>query len=143
MNRQESEETMKKLIGILCLMTILFVFCQKPSSNIQGAWKLVYQKITTPDTCIVNTFKRPQIKIFSKSYFAFGYQDSTGAVAGGGKYTHDGKKHVESILYFPDPNYINKRITFILEIKNDTLCQSGILDSTTNMHISEKYIRID
>jgi hypothetical protein len=134
---------MKKLLGSFCLILFLFLFCQKQSYNIQGAWKLVYQKITTPDTCIVYTFNKPQIKLFTKSYFSFGYQDSTEAISGGGKYTLDGKKSVESILYFVDPSYINKKITYTVEIKGDTLYQSGMVDSARNMFFSEKYIRLE
>jgi hypothetical protein len=124
-------------------MIVPCVFCQERSSNIQGAWQLVYQKLTTPDTSIINTFDNPQIKIFSKSYFSFGYQESTGPFAGGGKYTLDGKKYVESIIYFPNLSYINKKLTFTVEIKNDTLYQSGIVDSTANMSVHEKYVRLD
>lgn len=134
---------MKKLIVVLTLMAIPCIFCQEKALNIQGAWKLVYQKMTTPYNTNINPLENIEIKIFSKSYFSFGCQGTEGASAGGGKYTLEGNKYVESIIYFPDPTYINREITFTIEMKNDTLYQYGIIDSTSNLHVLDKFVRLD
>jgi hypothetical protein len=134
---------MKKLIVFLILITIPCIFCQEKPLNIQGAWKLVYQKMTTPYNTNINTLQNLEIKIYSKSFFSFGCQETEGASAGGGKYTLDGNKYVESIIYFPDPSYINKIITFTMEMKNDTLYQYGIVDSTSNLRVLNKFVRLD
>jgi hypothetical protein len=137
---------MKKPITIYFLAVFLFSFCNKPSPPIQGVWKSVYQKFSNPDTTVIYTlkdFSNPQIKIIAKSYFAFGYQDSSGATYGGGKFTLNGNQYVETPLYFVNPDFINKPINWTVEIKNDTLYQSGFLDSAKTEHLLEKFIRLE
>jgi hypothetical protein len=134
---------MKNLFRLLGLITILFVSCKKESVNIQGAWEMVYQKFTSPDTSIINNFHRPQIKIFSKSYFSFGSQENDGCQAGGGRYTLEGNKYIESIIYFTESSYVDRKLTFTLEFKNDTLYQYGVIDSVSKITVLDKFVRAD
>jgi hypothetical protein len=134
---------MKKLFGLLALITILFLSCKNESLNIQGAWEMVYQNFSSPDTTIVNSFHRPQIKLFSKSYFSFGSQENEGCQAGGGKYTLEGNKYVESIIYFTESSYVDRKLTFSMEFKNDTLYQYGVIDSVSKTTVLDKFVRAD
>ena len=137
---------MKKLGGVICLMAIFILFCNRPSPTIQGAWKIVYQKFTNPDTIAVYTskdFPNPQIKIFTKSYFSYGFKDSDGDGYGGGRYTLNGDKYIETASYSVNTGFINKPITYTIKLIGDTLIFTGYLDSENKEQLLEKYIRLE
>ena len=136
---------MKKLFPIILLAGFLvMVFCQKPAPPIQGVWKMVHQEWSNADTLSVTPpswFRSPQIKIVTKSHFAFGCQTSKGKLnAGGGTYTLKGNEYVEKIVYHTDTTALGKSVAFMITFKHDTLYQEG---NFLGYRLLEKYVRME
>ncbi len=153
---------MKRLFLILILI-IIFISCSpnKPNSvietspntinnNIIGTWKLVYGEIREHDSITIkDTSTSEFIKIINETHFAFFNQNlknSEDYYAGAGTYTLNENDYVEVLSFFKNESFRGHTFAFNLEIKGDTLIQSGIEEiKETNIkrHIIEKYIKIE
>jgi hypothetical protein len=76
--------------------------------------------------------KGSDIKIWTKNYFIsvgrFQIDTTVYNAYVGGKYTLDGNKYVEEIIYHADKDYVGRKVRLLLEIKNDTLIQKYSAD---------------
>ena len=154
---------MKKRYSILVLAFFLMalVSCEKTKEakqvsttgeekeGIVGTWLLVYGETRTGDSIEIKDLSNTEfIKILNKDHFAFFNQvkdTAVGFYGGGGSYTLDGKNYVEQLDYIGLKELRGEVFTFTLEVKGDTLIQSGIEDvpeANIKRHIVEKYIRL-
>jgi len=66
---------------------------------------------------------------------------------GGGKYTLDGNKYEEEIIYNSNTGYVGAKVRMLLEQRNDTLIQTypvnEIGEPNKNNHFVEKYVQLD
>ena len=114
-----------------------------PSNPLIGAWRMVSYTLEFPDTTTTETdIDNPQTKIFTPSHFAFGYQTDDGedVVAGGGWYELNGDSYTEHVQYHTETNYVGDELTFTVNVKEDTLIQSGPIGEG---HLREVYVRIE
>lgn len=119
-------------------------------NKIMGSWLLVYGETRTADTVEVKELSNTEfIKILNKDHFAFFNQNKNadeGFYGGGGTYTLKGNVYTERLDYIGVKELRGHEFTFDIEIKGDTLIQSGIEDvpeAGIKRHIVEKYIRIN
>lgn len=117
--------------------------------GIMGTWKLVYGEVKTEDSLEVKDLSNTEfVKILNKDHFAFFNQvkdAADGFYGGGGTYSLDGDTYKERLDYVGVREIRGHEFTFNVEIKGDTLIQSGIEDvpeAGIKRHIVEKYIRI-
>ncbi len=127
--------------------------CQS-HSDLQGTWQLVSSaKIEKGQTINDDWSGKKMIKILNATHFSFlnhdanGGKDSTTAsfVAGGGTYTHEGDRYTEQVEYCSYRPYEGKSFDFTVEIKQDTLIQTGkeeVKEMGINHVIVEKYVRV-
>ena len=146
---------MKKL-SLFFLLGILFS-CQKTTPQkhpIQGTWLLLKGVTIQQNDTVFTDYTKGQktIKIINDNHFSFlrhdlnQGKDSTAVfVAGGGKYTIDGKNYTEHLEYCNYREWENNTFDFQVEFKEDTLIQKGIEkidDLGVDQVIIETYIRI-
>jgi len=121
----------------------------EPSSKIEGTWKLFYAEIYENDSLkIKDLTKTSFIKIINKTHFAFFNQENIGSkkiYGGGGTYTLNGENYVETLSFTSIESIKNHQFPFTVEIKGDTLIQSGVEEVKSagiKRKIVEKYIKI-
>lgn len=125
----------------------------KNSSDLEGAWKLVYAKSIGSDSTAAEfklNYFGSQIKIWSKDHFTFvGLLKQKTAVLdnfGGGTYKLTGNLYEETYLYNAAEDVVEETIKMTLEIKNDTLIQTYPVDETGKVNPAsfniEKYVRL-
>ena len=136
---------------------------QDKASPLEGAWELVEAKNVPADPDFSLT-KTHQIKILTKTHFAFMSQDRLPAKtkptaaeltaaaksfsAGGGTYKLEGDAYTEHIEFFAVPKFVGASITFKIKWEGDEWIQSGTLPlkalglSDHDVQITEKYRRI-
>lgn len=119
------------------------------SNTLEGSWKLIYGEVREKDsTEIKNLDSTEFIKIINKTHFAFFNQnknDGENFYGGAGTYILNGNEYVEKLDFINAPSYRGHSFPFIIEIKGDTLIQSGIEEievENIKREIVEKYIRI-
>jgi hypothetical protein len=144
----------------LLLASALFCFsCQKNSTHLKpaslvGTWKLLSGTlIEKGDTTATDyTTKVEMIKVINETHFSFlnhdvnhGKDSTASFVAGGGHYTLNGDEYVEHLEYCSDREWEGHKFTFRVEIRNDTLVQTGtevIEDLNINRLNIERYVRV-
>jgi hypothetical protein len=144
---------MKNLICILIsFVSIYCISCNysKKETNefpLQGAWETFYIKQVFPDTTIVRTSlgKNPQVHIFTKKHFAFGWQTSQNTYsAGGGEYTFDGDSLKMLSKYHWYSSLVGITLNYKVTIVGDTLTRIGLYKSDTlNVEVLDKWKRIE
>ncbi len=147
---------------ILILLLIVMVSCGekektkaadtvsvKEKNGIIGSWLLVYGETRTTDSVEVKDLSNTEfIKILNKDHFAFFNQKkdtAEGFYGGGGIYSLKGNVYTERLDYIGVKELRGHEFTFNVEVKGDTLIQSGVEDvpeAGIKRHIVEKYIRI-
>lgn len=142
---------------VLAVISLLLISCQSKNEvnlPIQGTWKLFSAiLIEKGDTSITDYSKKVSfIKIINESHFAFlnhdlnNGKDSTASYSsGGGKYEIKGNKYIEHLEYCTDRAWERHDFEFILEIKNDTLIQTGfekVVEKGIDRLNIEKYVRL-
>lgn len=144
----------KLLFPLLLLIACACTESKKPTLPIEGTWQLlsgtIIEKGDTTTTVYGKDVK--MIKIINATHFAFlnhdlnkGKDSTASFVAGGGKYTLKENEYTESLEYCNDRNWEGHTFSFKVDIKNDTLIQTGI-EKLADLGIErvnvEKYIRI-
>ena len=119
-----------------------------------GTWKLITGMVIEKNDTVTTDYTKniSFVKIINDTHFAFLQhdlkkgKDSTGVfVAGGGNYSLNDSLYTEHLEYCSDRNWEGNDFKFTIDIKNDTLIQSGVekVESAgidrTNI---EKYIRV-
>lgn len=139
------------------LLIIFFFSCTNKNpkkivlrNSIEGTWQLIYGTIKENDSLIIKDLSKSSfIKIINDSHFAFFNQaenDASQFYGGGGTYTIDDTDYIETLTYTSALDFKNHSFHFEVEIKGDTLIQSGIEkieDAGIHREIIEKYIRIN
>ena len=148
---------MKITTSLLFVAIIIFVSCQEKNNpaSIIGTWKLITGTLTEKNKTTVTHYDlgKSFIKIINSTHFAFLQhdlnrgKDSSTAVfeAGGGAYTLNGNQYTEHLEYCSGRAWEGNSFSFTVEIKNDTLIQTGIekIDSLGVDRLNvEKYIRV-
>ncbi|MDW5290007.1 hypothetical protein [Formosa sp. PL04] len=141
---------MKK--SILIILAIICFSCEKKSIplGISGTWKMVYAEIIENDSIKIKDLKHTEfIKIINDSHFAFFNQNTNNTenfYGGGGTYILNGNDYEEILSYTSSENIKNHKFSFKIQIKGDTLIQSGIeriKAAGINRAITEKYIKLN
>jgi hypothetical protein len=127
---------------------------KKSPIPIIGTWRLIYgTTIEKGDTVTTYYTKNMSfIKIINNTHFAFlkhdlknGKDSSATYDSGGGSYTLKGNLYTEHLEYCTEREWENNNFSFTVEIKNDTLIQSGI-EKVENANVNriniEKYVRL-
>ncbi|RIV73918.1 hypothetical protein [Flagellimonas aequoris] len=119
------------------------------NNKIIGTWLLVYGETRTGDSIEIKDLSKTKfIKILNKDHFAFFNQlegTDEGFYGGGGSYALNGNSYVERLDYVGIKELRGEEFSFELEVKGDSLIQSGFEDvpeAGIKRHIVEKYIRI-
>jgi hypothetical protein len=143
----------------LLLATLVAVSCDvktnyKANSPIQGTWKLLsgtlIEKGDTATTMYSDSLE--MIKIINESHFSFlnhdtnKGKDSTAVfVAGGGTYDLAGDNYTEHLQYCSDRQWEGHDFSFKIDVKNDTLVQTG-REVIENLGVDrlniERYVRV-
>lgn len=122
--------------------------------SIIGTWQLINSTVIEKGDTIVTDYTKniSFIKVINDTHFAFLQHDlskgkDTGAifVAGGGSYTLSNSLYKEHLEYCTDRNWENTDFKFTIELKKDTLIQSGaeIVESAGIKRITtESYVRV-
>jgi hypothetical protein len=122
--------------------------------SVVGTWKLITgMVIEKSDTAVTDYTKNVSfIKIINDTHFAFLQHDLNKGkdsvavfVSGGGSYLLSDSLYTEHLEYCSDRNWEGNDFKFIVDIKNDTLIQSGVekVESAGVNRINiEKYIRV-
>lgn len=149
-------------ISTLIIAMVTFISCgekEKTKENetaivetkdeIMGSWLLVYGETRTTDTLEVKDLSNTEfIKILNEDHFAFFNQKkdtAEGFYGGGGTYTLKGSVYTEQLDYIGVKELRGHEFVFDIEIKGDTLIQSGeedVPEAGVKRHIVEKYVRI-
>lgn len=152
-----------KIITIFVAIAINLISCaekidinvSKPSPiSIVGTWKLIMATVIEKSDTVVTDYTKniSFIKIINDTHFAFLQHDlnkgkDSGAVfaSGGGSYSFKDSLYIEHLEYCSARNWEGNDFTFTIDIKNDTLIQSGVekIESAgINRLNTEKYIRV-
>ncbi|MCV9387930.1 lipocalin-like domain-containing protein [Reichenbachiella ulvae] len=123
----------------LLLLSVLLVSCaiektnEQPSTleqDLQGTWQLISQSIITEDSVIRDfTGDLEGIKIINNSHFTFFQHDKDSLnrySSGAGQYVLEGNRYVEFLEYCSAREWEMHKFEFEVEIRNDTLIQSGV-----------------
>jgi coproporphyrinogen III oxidase-like Fe-S oxidoreductase len=126
---------------------------QSPISVV-GTWKLITGIVIEKSDTVVTDYTKniSFIKIINDTHFAFlqhdlnkGKDSAAVFVSGGGSYSLSDSLYSEHLEYCSDRNWEGNDFKFTVEIKNDTLIQSGVekVESAGVNRINiEKYIRV-
>jgi len=148
--------TIKNILFLSLIISLIIGSCtqKEVKSPIEGVWQQVGFSSVSGDT--VTNYKLPspvfgsQIKTWSKNYFTFiGIMkiDTTDIdLYGSGTYTLNGDKYEENIIYHNDKTLIKTKFKALLEIRNDTLIQKGVLPDDWTLprkYGIEKYVRLE
>ena len=144
------------IFAIACLL----LSCQQKESKttespLKGTWQLLSGTLIEKGDTTFTDFTRDveMIKIINDSHFAFLNHDlnkgkdslATQFVAGGGRYELAGNQYTEHLEYCSAREWEGNDFVFTIEIKNDTLTQSGTekVEGTTIDRLNiEKYVRL-
>jgi hypothetical protein len=122
--------------------------------SIAGTWRLITGMVIEKNDTVRTDYTKniSFIKIINDTHFAFLQhdlnkgKDSVAVFAsGGGSYSLSDSLYIEHLEYCSDRNWEGNDFKFTIEIKNDTLIQSGIekVESAGVNRINiEKYIRV-
>ena len=152
-----------KIKIVTLLMATVFFSCKgkkegtapKPSQfSIIGTWQLINGTVIEKGDTVVTDYTKniSFIKIINDTHFAFFQHDltkgkDTGAifVAGSGSYTLNNSLYSEHLEYCSDRNWENTDFKFTIELKKDTLIQSGVEiveNAGINRINTERYVRV-
>ena len=117
--------------------------------EIEGTWKMIYAEIKENDSLKIKDLSNSSfIKIINNSHFSFYNQDNIAekSYGGAGTYTLNDNNYVETLSFTSVEAIKNHQFPFTIQIKGDTLIQSGLEEvkkANIKREIIEKYIRIN
>ena len=126
-----------------------------PVSNpLAGTWKLITGTLIEKGDTVVTSYTKDRsfIKIINDTHFAFLHhdlkkgKDSAIYSSGGGSYSLTDSLYTERLEYCTAREWEGHDFAFAIEIKNDTLIQSGVekVESAGVNRINiEKYVRVN
>ncbi len=103
-------------------------------TSIEGTWQILSAQQITGDSSTIDLFEGQKfIKIINKTHFSFlrhdlnkGQDSLATFVSGGGRYTFKSGKYKEHLEFCTARNWEDNHFEFDVEIRNDTLIQTGI-----------------
>ena len=120
------------------------------SNNIEGTWKMIYAEMIENDSLKLKDLSNTTfIKIINNNHFSFFNQENDSNenfYGGAGTYTLEGSNYIETLNFTGVEAIKNHVFPFLIEIKGDTLIQSGIEKveaAGIDRKIIEKYIKIN
>ena len=146
---------MKKLIILLFFIVACNYTQVKKSSSLNknsiiGTWKMIYAETIENDSLKVKELSNTSfIKIINKTHFSFfnqEYNSTKNYYSGAGTYTLNKNNYTETLQYTTVAQIKNHQFSFLIELKGDTLIQSGIEKveaAGINRKIIEKYLKIN
>ena len=142
---------MRRVIFLSLIIAMIIVSCtQEKKLPIEGAWKLVYGQRQSIEGTFPAQVMGSDIKIWSKDYFASVGQLKVDTIIYdayvGGKYSLEGGRFTEEILYHAMKSSVGTKARLLLEIRNDTLIQRWPVDESWKLqekYNTEKYIRLE
>jgi hypothetical protein len=126
-----------------------------PPISVVGTWQLITgTTIENGDTLVTDYTKNISfIKIINDTHFAFLQHDLNKGkdsvavfVSGGGSYSLSDSLYTEHLEYCSDRTWEGNDFRFTIDLKNDTLIQSGVekVESVGVNRVNiEKYIRVN
>jgi hypothetical protein len=146
---------MKFSFYIFFCFLLIFLMGSSPEKvmPLEGTWDLISGHSIRPDTTTQN-FPRSdysrQIKFIGKNFYCWVRQDTSMKISGfgAGSYTLKGNTYTENLEMFYRTTFIGHTLTFKVEIKEDTLIQSGKMSledmgiGSYNYNLYEVYTRI-
>lgn len=140
-------------IGGFILFMITYSCVQQEPKFPQGAWQLVQWQGLSGDSItgiFPGEWNGSDIVIFSERHMlSVGLLKKDTVTLNNGvgvSYKLDGTHLEETILYFPDPEYVGKKVKQILEMRGDTLYKSYPCDENWELiksnYTIEKYVRL-
>lgn len=155
----------KLFFTIATAVCLLFSGCNKPttteaenqklkfSDKIVGTWKLESSTIIVGKDTSIQHFNGEVdgIKTIGKTHFSFfqhdlkkGEGEKAKFTSGAGKYVLDGNQYTEYLEYCSARKWESNKFTFQLDVKGDTLIQTGIekIEAlNVDRIITEKYVK--
>ena len=120
------------------------------SNNIEGTWKMIYAEMIENDSLKLKDLSNTTfIKIINNSHFSFFNQENDSNenfYGGAGTYRLEGSNYIETLNFTGVEAIKNHVFPFLIEIKGDTLIQSGIEKveaAGIDRKIIEKYIKLN
>jgi hypothetical protein len=139
-------------VYVVIVVLIIFFSCNKKETknDIEGTWKMIYAETKQGDSIELKDLSNTDfIKIINASHFAFINQDYNNVenfYSGGGTYTYQGNKYVETLDFTSVELIRNHEFPFTVKIDGDTLIQKGIEEvkaAGIKREIIEKYIKVN
>ncbi|MDP4271083.1 MAG: hypothetical protein Q8909_13305 [Bacteroidota bacterium] len=145
---------MKRFITLLIIaITVTLSFGKQKAVPLEGTWQMVHAQYYHLDSLMFQFSVKDgdfQWKVFSKGYFVavnqsvYNGKTQNGGICG--KYELKGSNLVEILDdHYPDAiKYFSKKPEYTVQIKGDTLIQTGPYDEKGRMiyfHFVEKYVR--
>jgi len=138
--------------GLLLSLSACMEHDTTPALRLNGTWQLISGMTITGKDTVPYASDFRMINVINYTHFAFLRHDknppkdsSNHFDGGGGIYTLSGNQYTEHLDYYADRNWEGKPFTFTIELRNDTLVQTGIekVDAAHIDHIIiEKYVRV-
>jgi hypothetical protein len=151
---------MKRKLNSFLLLAVVVFSCnvktkvEEPASPLTGTWKLLSGTLIEKGDTTTTDYTKDlsMIKIINATHFSFLNHDINRAkdslkvfVAGGGRYKLNGDQYTELLEYCSDRNWEGHEFKFTVEIKGDTLTQTGVekLEDVGIERLNmEKYVRV-
>lgn len=153
---------MKRKIVFVLIVTSLMSCVAKTKGKvpnpslipIAGTWQLITGTVIEKGDTVVTSYTKniSFIKIINDTHFAFlqhdlnkGKDSASVFVSGGGRYSLSDSAYTEHLEYCSTREWEGNDFKFTIEIKNDTLIQSGVekIESEGVNRINvEKYVRV-
>jgi hypothetical protein len=137
-----------------CVGNTSYSVTRQSPISVVGTWKLITGIIIEKNDTVVTDYTKNAsfIKIINDTHFAFlkhdlnKGKDSTAVfISGGGSYSLNDSLYAEHLEYCSERNWEGNDFKFTIDIKNDTLIQSGVekVESAGVNRINiEKYIKV-
>ena len=145
---------MKKLILLSLIVALAIGSCtQQQGMFPQGAWQFIQGQRVSGDSIVTlfpGEYTGSDIVIYSERHIlSVGlFKRDTTIINNyvGATYTLEGNRLEETLLYFPNPDMVGKKVKHIVELRNDTLINSYPCDDNWELDKSgytiEKHIRL-
>ena len=140
---------MRKFIYLtLAFIAILIIACNNKSAKenpYEGVWVITYSKQVTPDTTIERTqISNPNVKLLTKSHYAFGSQAGTNKInGGGGEYKYKGDTFISYPKYHTFSAIVGDSLVMKSKIEGDLWTVTyGYENDTLKVDVTEIWKRI-